>query len=77
MWFQIVALIVNVAISILMAPKPPKVNPPEHDTGSIPTAGADRPIPVVFGTVTVRGANVVWYGDLYLKVLKKKGSKGK
>lgn len=76
MW-QIIALLVNVAISILFAPKPPKVNPPEHDTHSIPTAGADRPIPVVFGTATIKGANVVWYGDLYLKKLKKKGSKGK
>jgi len=23
-----------------------------------------RPIPVVFGTVTITGANVLWYGNL-------------
>jgi hypothetical protein len=28
-----------------------------------PTADAGRPVPVVFGTVTVKGLNVLWYGD--------------
>jgi hypothetical protein len=28
-------------------------------------------IPVVFGTVLLRGANVTWYGDLYAKPIKK------
>ena len=41
----------------------------------IPTAQEGRAIPVVFGTVTVRGPNVVWYGDLYAKPIKKKGGK--
>lgn len=75
--FQLAAFLINVAISILFAPKPPKITPADVDTKSIPTASADRPVPVVFGTVTIKGANVVWYGDKYLKVLKKKGSKGK
>jgi len=75
--FQVVALLINVAIALLFRPKTPDVDPASHDLNSIPTAGADRPIPVAFGTVVIKGANVVWYGDLYMKVLKKKGSKGK
>lgn len=72
MWVNIAALIINVAIQIIFAPKAPKVTPVAHDR---PTADVARPIPVVFGTVTIKGPNVVWYGDLYLKKLKKKGSK--
>lgn len=40
-----------------------------------PTAEEGRPIPVVFGTVLLRGANVVWYGDLEAEPIRKKGGK--
>ena len=40
-----------------------------------PTAEEGRPIPVVFGTVLLRGANVVWYGDLVADPIRKKGGK--
>ena len=40
-----------------------------------PTAEEGRPIPVVFGTVLLRGSNVVWYGDLEADPIKKKGGK--
>ena len=32
-------------------------------------------LPVVFGTVLLRGANVVWYGDLEAEPIRKKGGK--
>jgi hypothetical protein len=28
-----------------------------------PTAEAGKPIPVVFGTITVKGLNVLWFGE--------------
>jgi hypothetical protein len=41
----------------------------------VPVAEEGRPIPVVFGTVTVTGANVLWYGDLRSTPIQKKGGK--
>lgn len=63
-WF--VQLLVSVGLMILgyiLAPKPPGPKPPELKDFDTPTADAGRPIPVVFGTVNVTGANALWYGD--------------
>lgn len=35
------------------------------DQLNIPTASADRKIPVVWGTVLLESPNVIWYGDYY------------
>lgn len=43
----------------------------------IPTADASRAIPVVFGTVKLTGANVIWYGDFGSFGFSGEGSKGK
>lgn len=63
-WFipLLLAIIFNV-IAYLLAPKPKKTKPPEVKDLDNPTADAGRPIPVVFGTVTVKGLNVLWFGD--------------
>lgn len=47
----------------LLVPKPKKTKPPETTDMENPTAEAGRPWPVVFGTVTVKGINCLWYGD--------------
>lgn len=61
----IVVLIISTAISYAMMPKPPAAQPPsEISDFDVPTAEEGRPIPVVFGTVKIKGANVLWYGDL-------------
>ena len=51
------------AVAYLIMPQPKREKPPEVQDMDNPTADAGRPIPVVFGTVTVKGLNVVWYGD--------------
>jgi len=71
----IALMVATAALSASMAPKPPKPKPASLETIEVPTAEEGRPIPVVFGTVTVKGANVVWYGDLGTKAIKKKGGK--
>lgn len=53
----------SVAISMIMAPRPVKPKPLAFQDFEAPTADENRPIPVIFGTVTITGANVVWYGD--------------
>jgi hypothetical protein len=63
-WFipLLLAIIFNV-IAYLLAPKPKKQKPPEAKDLDNPSADAGRPIPVVFGTITIKGLNVLWYGD--------------
>lgn len=61
-WNLVIALVLTV-VSILLAPKPKTPKPePSRDLES-PTGEAGRPIPVVFGTLTVKGLNVLWTGD--------------
>ena len=63
-WFipLLLAIIFNV-IAYLLMPKPKKQKPPEVQDLEDPTAEAGRPIPVVFGTLTVKGSNILWFGD--------------
>ena len=71
----IVVLVVAALVSVALAPKPPVPKPAELSDFDVPTAEEGRPIPVVFGTVKVRGSNVIWYGDLWTKAIRKRGGK--
>lgn len=51
------------AVGFILTPQPKRTKPPEAQDLEAPTAEAGRPIPVVFGSITVRGANILWYGD--------------
>lgn len=75
MWVQIALLVISTIITILLAPKPAKPKPASLDDFDIPTADPSRPIPVVFGTVHITGANCVWYGNLNADPIKEKGGK--
>lgn len=68
--FSIIATIKAIAIAaalqiavFLLTPRPKKPTPPEARDFEAPTAEAGRPIPVVFGTITVKGTNYLWYGE--------------
>ena len=74
MWYLVV-IVVATLISNALAPKPPEPKPASLSDVDAPTAEEGRPIPVVFGTVLLRGANVVWYGDLEAEPIRKKGGK--
>lgn len=61
-----VMVAISIAISIiayLLMPKPKTPKPGPASDLEVPTADAGRPVPVVFGSVTVKGVNVLWYGD--------------
>lgn len=58
----VVALVLNV-VSYMLMPKPKAPKPEAAKDMDSPTAEAGRPIPVVFGTVTVKGLNVLWSGE--------------
>lgn len=58
-----VALVVNI-VAYLIMPKPKGPKPEAARDLEAPTADHGRPIPVVFGTVTVKGLNALWYGEV-------------
>lgn len=58
----LVALALNI-IAYLIMPKPKTAKPAAVKDLDDPVAEAGMPIPVVFGTVTVKGLNVLWFGD--------------
>ena len=74
MWYLVV-IVVAALVSVALAPKPPEPKPASLSDVDAPTAEEGRPSPVVFGTVLLRGANVVWYGDLAADPIRKKGGK--
>jgi hypothetical protein len=57
------AALIGVALLALFMPKPKAPKPPEATDLENPVAEAGKPIPVVFGTITVKGLNVLWYGN--------------
>jgi hypothetical protein len=61
---QLFIYLVASYISYRLTPKPTVVNAEPSTDYQAPTAEEGRPIPVVFGTCWVKGANVVWYGDV-------------
>ncbi|EEW24055.1 hypothetical protein [Rhodobacter ferrooxidans] len=74
---QIVVSLALTAISYALSPHPKSETPKAAglDEFDLPTAEEGRPIPVVFGTVLLRGPNVVWAGDLRVDPIRKKGGK--
>jgi hypothetical protein len=62
----LVQLLIGVGLNILgylLMPKPPQPKPPELSDLNEPTVEAGRPIPVLFGSMTIEGLNIIWMGD--------------
>ena len=76
MWEQIALWVATLVISYALRPKPPGIGKPATLAEiAVPTADEGREIPVLFGTMRVRGPVVCWYGDLKTKAIKKSGGK--
>ena len=62
----LIIMAVTIVLSELLRPKPNIENARPAGLGDfqVPTTTEGRPIPLVWGTVRQRGANVIWYGDL-------------
>ena len=73
--YYLVVLIAAAAISYALAPKPAPPKPASLEDFDVPTAEQGREIAVVFGTVTVTGPNVIWYGNLNSAPITKEGGK--
>jgi hypothetical protein len=75
MWFQLVVILVSALLSYLLKPKPEQPKPASLTDFTLPTAEAGRPVPVIFGRPRIKGANVIWYGDLGTRPIKTKSGK--
>jgi hypothetical protein len=73
--YYLVVMVVAALVSQALAPKPPEPKPASLSDIDVPTAEEGRPIPVVFGSVLLRGAYVVGDGDLEADPIKKSGGK--
>jgi hypothetical protein len=62
-WVLLAAVAVSIVVSFLLRPKVKAPKPDSVKDLEDPSADAGRPIPVVFGTITVKGLNVLWFGD--------------
>lgn len=62
-WAQLAMFVISLVVAIATRPRAPKTKPLTLQDFDIPTAEEDRSIPVVFGTQTITGPNVVWHGD--------------
>jgi len=60
------SLLIGLALSVvsyMLMPKPKQQKPPESQDLDDPTAEAGRPVPVVFGSITVKGGNILYFTD--------------
>ncbi len=64
MWFVpfLIGLALNV-VAYMLLPKPKVSKPEAAKDMENPVAEAGKAIPVVFGTVRVKGLNILWYGE--------------
>ena len=75
-WNFVTQLLVGLAMAAVSYAFTPRLKqqPPVAaglDEFDLPTAEENRPIPVVFGTVLMRGPNVTWAGDLKVEEIRK------
>lgn len=67
----LVALVLNI-VAYLLLPKPKTSKPDTVQDMDNPVAEAGKPIPVLFGTMTVKGLNVLWFGDKETRTIRVK-----
>jgi len=63
-WF--INLLIGIALNIIayvLLPRPKQPKPPAARDQDNPVAEAGKPLPVVFGSITVKGLNYLGYWD--------------
>lgn len=75
MFWNILIGLALMIIGYLIMPKPKQPKPPEMSELEGPTADAAAPIIKVFGDMTVKSMNTLWYGHIANVRKKKKSNK--
>jgi hypothetical protein len=60
---MIIMMIMAAIMAMVFKPKVTPVYAAGLSDFQVPRAEAGSPVPVIFGTVRLKGPNVVWYGD--------------
>lgn len=71
-------LLIGLALMIIgyvLMPRPKQAKPEAATDMEGPTAEAGRAIPVVFGDITIKSPNFLWWGDKETVMRKKKQKK--
>jgi len=63
-WFALAMTLIFNVISYILRPKPDTSGDWQSQDLRAPTADAGKPVPVVFGEITVVSPNVMFYGDI-------------
>lgn len=74
-WDTVIYIIISLILSYvayLMAPKPKMPKPAAATQMDSPTSEAGIPVPVLFGTMTMKAPNFLWYGDKNIREFKVK-----
>lgn len=77
MWNFLIMVAISAIVTYALMPRSqsPQQKPAALGDFNFPTADESRSIPVVFGTVKLADPNVVWYGDLRTRAIRKRGGK--
>ena len=75
MWWIVAVIVASLVLAFAFTPKVQSTPPPGLNEIKAPTAEIGREIPVLFGTRDLEAPNIVWYGDIRLVPIKKKGGK--
>ena len=75
MWQFFLGFAIALLVTFVLRPRPQNAKPAGLDEIQAPTAEEGREIPVLFGCRELKGANVVWYGDLKTNAIRVSGGK--
>lgn len=71
----LINLLIGIALQVvayLLMPQPKQPKPPAAQDADDPVAEAGKPLPVVFGSLTVKGLNCLWFSDKVKQIIKVK-----
>lgn len=79
-WDWVIQLLIAIAVSVaayLITPKPKGPQAESAKDLEAPVAEAGKPMPKVWGTLTIKGINLLWYGDKNVREFEVKTGGGK
>lgn len=66
----VASLLISIALNVVayaLMPRPRSGKSESVQDLENPTAEAGKPLPVIFGEITIKDPNVLWYGDKMTK----------
>lgn len=74
-WDWVVYIIIGLLAGAAMGTKQPPQSALEASEVELPTAEEGKDVYVLFGTRDIRDPNIVWYGDVEARPIRRSGGK--